>query len=58
MAQIVEQLIELNEKDWVDIIGILIPIMLTILIIVQSIVYHRQNSRLQREIYNREQYRQ
>ena len=58
MAQIVEQLIELNEKDWVDIIGILIPIMLTILIIVQNIVYHRQNSRLQREIYNREQYRQ
>jgi len=55
MEQIIEQLIEMNKKDVWDIVGIMIPIILTIVIIVQNIVFFKRNAELQKEITNREE---
>lgn len=58
MDQIVEQLIKLNEKDCLDILGILIPIILTIVIIIQNIVYLKKTQLLQKQIQTRDQINQ
>lgn len=58
MDQIVEQLIKLNEKDYLDILGILIPIILTIVIIIQNKVYLKKTQLLQKQIQTRDQINQ
>lgn len=54
MEQIVEQLIKLNRRDWLDIVGILLPIILTIVIIIQNRIYSRIANDLQKQIHNRD----
>ena len=53
MEQIVEQLIKLNKRDLLDIVGILLPIILTVIIIVQNRVYSLRTDALQKQIHNR-----
>lgn len=55
MDQIVEQLIKLNERDFLDIGEILLPILLTIVIIVQNKIYSDRTDRLEKQICNRDQ---
>lgn len=55
MEQIIEQLIAINRKDFFDIVGVLIPIFLTIIIIVQNIIFSARNEKLQKEISNRDE---
>lgn len=55
MEQIVEQLIKINTKDWLDIVGILLPILLTIVIIVQNKIHSHRTDELEKKIYNRDQ---
>lgn len=55
MDQIVEQLINLNKKDCLDIVGILLPIILTVVIILQNRVYSIRTDELEKQIYNRDQ---
>lgn len=45
MDQIVEQLININRKDCLDIIGILLPIILTMVIIFQNRIYSRRTDK-------------
>lgn len=54
MDQVIEQLIKLNERDWLDIIGSLLPIILTIVIIIQNIIYFNRSDKLQKQIHNRD----
>lgn len=54
MDQIVEQLIQLDKKDWLDVVGIIIPIILSIIIILQNIISSYRMNKLQKQIYNRE----
>lgn len=42
------------QKDLLDILGILIPIILTVLIIVQNNNYEKNNQKLQKQIHNRD----
>ena len=58
MEQIVEQLINLNRRDWLDIVGILLPIILTFVIIIQDIIHFRRTNKLQRQIHNRDRINQ
>lgn len=58
MDQIVEQLINLNRKDCLDIVGILLPIILTIVIIFQNRAYSRRTDELEKQIHNRDQVNQ
>ncbi|MCH5248739.1 MAG: hypothetical protein J1E98_02345 [Lachnospiraceae bacterium] len=58
MEQIVEQLIKLNRRDLLDIVGILLPIVLTVVIIVQDIVHFRRTNELQKQIHNRDRAKQ
>lgn len=58
MEQIVDQLIKLNRRDFLDIIGILLPIILTVVIIVQNRVYTRRTDALQKQIHNRDRVNQ
>ena len=55
MEQIVEQLIQVNTKDWLDIVGILLPIILTIVIIIQNKIYSHRADELEKKIHSREQ---
>lgn len=54
MDQIVEQLINLNRKDCLDIVGILLPIILTVVIIFQNRIYSHRTDKLEKQIYNRD----
>lgn len=54
MEQIVEQLIKLNRRDWLDIVGILLPIILTVIIIIQDIIHFRITNKLQKQIHSRD----
>ncbi len=58
MNQIIEQLVKVNERDWLDVIGILIPIILTIVIIIQNIIYFNRSNKLQKQIHNRDRINQ
>lgn len=58
MDQVVEQLIKLNKRDWLDIIGVLLPIVLTVVIIVQNRIYSCNANRLQKQIHNRDRINQ
>lgn len=55
MDQIVEQLIKMNSRDLLDIIGIVLPIILTVIIIFQNKIYAQRTDALQKNIYNRDQ---
>lgn len=55
MDEIVKQLIHLNQKDWLDMLAVFIPILLSVIIIVQNIIYYRGNKNLQKQIHNRDQ---
>jgi hypothetical protein len=55
MNQIVEQLIKLNSRDWLDIVGIVLPIILTVVIIFQNRIYSRRTDELEKQIHNRDQ---
>lgn len=54
MEQIVEQLIKLNTRDRLDIVGILLPIVLTVIIIIQDIIHFRITNKLQKQIHSRD----
>lgn len=54
MEGIVKELVKLNQRDWLDIVAILVPIILSIIIIVQNKIYERKNVELQKRIHNRE----
>lgn len=58
MDQIIEQLIKLNKKDCLDVIGILLPMVLTIVIIVQNRIYFRRTNELEKQIHNRDRINQ
>ena len=58
MEQIVKQLIELNRRDWLDVVGILLPIILTVIIIIQDIIHFRRTNKLQKQIHSRERINQ
>lgn len=58
MDQIVEQLINLNKKDCLDIVGILLPIILTAVIIFQNRIYSHRTDVLEKQIHNRDQVNQ
>ncbi len=58
MDQIVEQLININRKDCLDIIGILLPIILTMVIIFQNRIYSRRTDKLEKRIHSRDQINQ
>lgn len=58
MEQIIEQLMKVNERDWLDVIGILIPIILTVVIIIQNIIYFNRSDKLQKQIHNRDRINQ
>lgn len=58
MDQVIEQLIKLNERDVLDIIGILLPIILTIVIIFQNRMYSCRTNELQKQIHNRDRINQ
>ena len=58
MDQIIEQLINLNRKDWLDIAGILLPIILTMVIICQNKIYSHRADKLEKQIHNRGQINQ
>lgn len=58
MEQIVEQLISLNRRDWLDIVGILLPIILTVIIIIQDIIHFRITNKLQKQIHKRDRINQ
>ena len=51
MEEIVEQLQLLNKKDIIDVIGILVPILLSIIIIIQNIVYFRKTKSFQKKLH-------
>lgn len=55
MDEIVEQMIYLNKKDLWDVAGILLPILLTIVIIIQNKMYSKRTDDLQKRIHNIEQ---
>ena len=55
MDQIIEQMILLNKKDWLDIIGTTLPILLSVVIIVQNRVFSYRTNKLEKYIYNRDQ---
>ena len=55
MEKIVEQLMKLNSRDWLDIVGVLLPIVLTIVIIIQNKIYSEITNKLQKQIHNRDQ---
>ncbi len=54
MEDIVKELVELNQRDLLDIISVLLPIILSIVIIVQNKIYEHRNIELQKRIHNRE----
>ena len=54
MEDIVKELIKLNQRDCFDIVTIILPILLSIIIIVQNIVYAKRTTALQKMIHNRE----
>ncbi len=54
VQDIVIELTKLNQKDWLDIVAILGPIILTFIIIWQNKVYERRNIALQKRIHNKE----
>lgn len=58
MEQIVEQLVKLNKRDWLDIVGVLIPIILTVVIIIQNIIHFRITNKLQKQIHKRDRINQ
>lgn len=55
MDEIVKQLIELNKRDWLDIVGILVPLILTVVVIIQNRIYSKRTDDLQKAIHNSEQ---
>ena len=55
MDEIVNQLIKMNRRDVFDILGIIFPIVLTFIIIIQNCIYYRGNKKLQKQIHNRDQ---
>ena len=54
MENIVNELIKLNQRDWFDIGTVVIPIILSVLIVIQNIHFARRSAILQKEIHNRE----
>ena len=54
MEDIVKELVKLNQRDLLDIISILVPIILSGIIIVQNKIYEHRNVELQKRIHNRE----
>lgn len=58
MEQIVEQLMQLNSRDLLDIVGILLPIVLTLILIIQNIIFSYRTDKLQKQIHNRDRINQ
>ena len=54
MEDVVKELVKLNQRDLLDIISILVPIVLSGIIIVQNKIYEHRNVELQKRIHNRE----
>lgn len=54
MDQLVEQLIAINKKDWLDVVGILLPILLTCVIIFQNVIYYFKTKEIQKKIHSDE----
>lgn len=54
MEDIVKELVRLNQRDLLDIIAILVPIILSVIIIIQNKIYEHRNVELQKRIHNRE----
>ena len=44
-----------NKKDWLDIIGTILPILLSVVIIIQNRVFSYRTNKLEKYIYNRDQ---
>lgn len=54
MEDIAKELARLNQRDWLDIIAILVPMVLSVIIIIQNKNYEHRNVELQKRIHNRE----
>lgn len=54
MEAIVNALVKMNQRDWFDILTVVIPILLSVVIIVQNKVYAARTTELQKIIHNRE----
>lgn len=54
MGEIVKELVKLNQRDCFDIITVIIPILLSVIIIIQNVVYNKRTTALQKMIHNRE----
>ena len=54
MDQIVEQLVQLNDRDCLDKLGIIGPFVVSILVFIQSWIIARRNNKLQKLIHNRD----
>ena len=54
MDKIVEQLILLNSRDWIDIGGTLIPIIISLFLLYQNHVISQRNEILQKQIHRRD----
>ena len=54
MNQIVEQLAQLNHRDCLDILGILGPILVSVIVLIQNSIIARRNKELQKSIHNRD----
>lgn len=54
MENIVKELVKLNQRDWFDIVTVVIPILLSAIIIIQNKIYASRTVELQKMIHNRE----
>ena len=54
MDGIVNELVKLNQKDWFDVLTAVIPILLSVILGIQNIIYERRTTKLQKMIHNRE----
>ena len=54
MDGIVNELVKLNQKDWFDVLTAVIPILLSVILGIQNIIYERRMTKLQKMIHNRE----
>ena len=54
MADIVNELAKLNQRDLLDIISVFVPIALSVLVIWQNKIYEHRNVELQKRMHNRE----
>lgn len=54
MEDIVKELVKLNQKDWFDVVTVVIPILLSAIIIIQNKIYANRTTEMQKMIHNRE----